>query len=209
LFVKRLLKVPFSPARGRFIGEDPIGFAGGDTNLYGYAFNSPSNFTDPSGEVVPVGLLIVLAGAAAGGVLGDFAITSLAGRKPIPTWKRLGAVAVGTGLGVAGGYGATAIAANAGLASLVASAGTATTQQGRERLTAAVKAAQSSQRGLSEFFKTGQRGPEITDSVLRAYRELAVQAIERYKTLQQPGWQDAIRIQQERIQQIDKVLNGR
>lgn len=34
---------------GRFISEDPIGFAGGDINLYGYVWNSPLSFTDPMG----------------------------------------------------------------------------------------------------------------------------------------------------------------
>ena len=34
---------------GRFISEDPIGFAGGDVNLYGYVRNKPLNFFDPFG----------------------------------------------------------------------------------------------------------------------------------------------------------------
>jgi RHS repeat-associated protein len=34
---------------GRFISEDPIGFKGGDINIYNYAWNSPNNFTDPLG----------------------------------------------------------------------------------------------------------------------------------------------------------------
>jgi len=34
---------------GRFIEKDPIGFAGGDTNLYRYVANNPVNWTDPSG----------------------------------------------------------------------------------------------------------------------------------------------------------------
>jgi RHS repeat-associated protein len=34
---------------GRFISQDPIGFAAGDANLYRYVGNSPTNFTDPSG----------------------------------------------------------------------------------------------------------------------------------------------------------------
>ncbi len=34
---------------GRFLSEDPIGFAGGDANLYRYIGNSPTNATDPSG----------------------------------------------------------------------------------------------------------------------------------------------------------------
>lgn len=34
---------------GRFISEDPIGFAGGDANLYRYAYGDPANSRDPSG----------------------------------------------------------------------------------------------------------------------------------------------------------------
>jgi RHS repeat-associated protein len=34
---------------GRFISEDPIGFRGGDVNLYGYVRNSPTNSFDPFG----------------------------------------------------------------------------------------------------------------------------------------------------------------
>ncbi|MBI5196646.1 MAG: DUF2778 domain-containing protein [Nitrospirae bacterium] len=34
---------------GRFISEDPVGFAGGDVNLYAYVGNNPVNFVDPFG----------------------------------------------------------------------------------------------------------------------------------------------------------------
>ena len=34
---------------GRFISEDPIGFAGGDINLYGYVGNRPLAYKDPLG----------------------------------------------------------------------------------------------------------------------------------------------------------------
>lgn len=39
----------YDPNLGRFISEDPIGFGGGDINLYGYVWNSPGSFTDPMG----------------------------------------------------------------------------------------------------------------------------------------------------------------
>lgn len=39
----------YSPKLQRFISEDPIGFAGGDTNLYAYVGNDPVNYTDASG----------------------------------------------------------------------------------------------------------------------------------------------------------------
>ena len=34
---------------GRFISQDPIGFEAGDANIYRYVFNSPLNYTDPTG----------------------------------------------------------------------------------------------------------------------------------------------------------------
>ena len=40
----------YSARLGRFISEDPIGFGGGDANLYRYALNAPTHFTDPSGK---------------------------------------------------------------------------------------------------------------------------------------------------------------
>jgi RHS repeat-associated protein len=39
----------YSPTLQRFISQDPIGFAGGDSNLYAYAGNSPLALIDPSG----------------------------------------------------------------------------------------------------------------------------------------------------------------
>jgi RHS repeat-associated protein len=36
---------------GRWLSEDPIGFDGGNANLYGYVHNGPSNGVDPSGLV--------------------------------------------------------------------------------------------------------------------------------------------------------------
>jgi RHS repeat-associated protein len=39
----------YHPALQRFISEDPIGFAGGDTNLYAYVWNSPMGLVDPLG----------------------------------------------------------------------------------------------------------------------------------------------------------------
>ena len=39
----------YDPQTGRFISEDPIGFAGASANLYEYVNGNPINFTDPSG----------------------------------------------------------------------------------------------------------------------------------------------------------------
>jgi len=40
----------YDSAAGRFTSEDPIGFAGGETNLFRYVQNSPTMFSDPSGH---------------------------------------------------------------------------------------------------------------------------------------------------------------
>jgi RHS repeat-associated protein len=48
----------YDPSIGRWTARDPIGFAGGDTNLYGYVASDPVNFVDPTGEVGIVGALI-------------------------------------------------------------------------------------------------------------------------------------------------------
>jgi RHS repeat-associated protein len=39
----------YDPVTGRWTAKDPILFAGGDTNLYGYVLNDPVNFIDPDG----------------------------------------------------------------------------------------------------------------------------------------------------------------
>ncbi|WP_253155892.1 RHS repeat-associated core domain-containing protein [Stieleria tagensis] len=41
----------YDPANGRFISQDPIGFASGDTNLYRYVGNNPLDYVDPSGNL--------------------------------------------------------------------------------------------------------------------------------------------------------------
>lgn len=42
----------FDSQAGRFLSEDPIGFSGGDINVYRYSFNDPVNLEDPSGLTV-------------------------------------------------------------------------------------------------------------------------------------------------------------
>ncbi|MGA9722039.1 MAG: RHS repeat-associated core domain-containing protein [Candidatus Binatus sp.] len=56
----------YSPNFQRFIAQDPMGFSGGDPNLYEYVRNSPPNYTDP------LGLLVGTIGVSAGGQWGPF-----------------------------------------------------------------------------------------------------------------------------------------
>jgi len=39
----------YDPSIGRFVSVDPIGFEGGDVNLYAYVGSNPANFNDPYG----------------------------------------------------------------------------------------------------------------------------------------------------------------
>ncbi len=39
----------YDPETGRWTAKDPIGFAGGDSDLYGYCLNDPVNLNDPQG----------------------------------------------------------------------------------------------------------------------------------------------------------------
>lgn len=39
----------YDPSIGRWLSEDPLGFEAGDSNLYRYVGNGPTNATDPSG----------------------------------------------------------------------------------------------------------------------------------------------------------------
>ncbi|MEU6426623.1 RHS repeat-associated core domain-containing protein [Microbispora sp. NPDC046973] len=67
----------YSPTLQRFISEDPIGVAGG-TNLYAYAANSPTNYTDPTGNnPMLVGCLV---GGLTDGAI-DYLSQRLSGRK--------------------------------------------------------------------------------------------------------------------------------
>ncbi|EST28814.1 RHS repeat-associated core domain-containing protein [Streptomyces niveus] len=84
----------YDPESGRFISQDPIGYAGG-TNLYEYALSSPTTYTDPTGNSP------VLAGCVIGG-LGEAGLDwlgqPLSGRKV--DWGQVGMSAA---LGCAGG----------------------------------------------------------------------------------------------------------
>ena len=51
----------YDPQTGRFLQEDPLGFAAGDANLYRYVFNNPVNLTDPGGRAVAVVVPVVVA----------------------------------------------------------------------------------------------------------------------------------------------------
>lgn len=107
----------YSPTRQRFMSEDPIGFEGGDVNLYAYVFNSPLTDNDPTGEIAPLAAAGV---ACVGGAVGGIAVV-LSGRKVV-TWR---AAAIGAGVGCVGGVGVLGLWAAGTMAWAAASGGSA------------------------------------------------------------------------------------
>jgi RHS repeat-associated protein len=57
----------YDPDVGRWTAKDPIFFAGGDTDLYGYVLNDPINRVDPYGQT---GIVGAATGAITGGIGG-------------------------------------------------------------------------------------------------------------------------------------------
>jgi RHS repeat-associated protein len=87
---------------GRFISQDPIGFTAGDTNLYRYVNNSPTNATDPMGEVANVA-----AGAGFGAVFGGLYALAHDLETGNFGWGTFGNVARGAAVGAAVGAAAS------------------------------------------------------------------------------------------------------
>jgi RHS repeat-associated protein len=88
----------YDPETGRWTAKDPIGFAGGDPNLYGYVLGDPVNLVDPSG------LLFGFVGDAIDGV------TDAVGGFVEDNWQSLlvgGACVLAPGLGCGAALGIT------------------------------------------------------------------------------------------------------
>jgi RHS repeat-associated protein len=58
----------YDPQTGRWTTRDPLGFAGGDTNLYGYVLQNPVSMTDPTGLYTGVDDAAFIVGGALIGV---------------------------------------------------------------------------------------------------------------------------------------------
>jgi RHS repeat-associated protein len=82
----------YDPTTGRYLQADPLGLVAG-TSLYGYAFQSPLRYIDPTGEI-PAIIVPMLAGAAVGMVAGYLQTGCVEGA----AWG----AAIGAGFGYAG-----------------------------------------------------------------------------------------------------------
>jgi RHS repeat-associated protein len=61
----------YSPELGRFISRDPLGYGGGSMGLYEYGAGNPAVNVDPSGEIIPLLVIlgIVIVGALIAGAM--------------------------------------------------------------------------------------------------------------------------------------------
>ena len=85
----------YDPISGRFLTKDPIGFAGGDVNLYRYVQNNPLNFTGPTGEIFPVLLVPYLAGVLIGTVSIGYIAPYFIDVSPLPQGSPPGSLSPG------------------------------------------------------------------------------------------------------------------
>ncbi len=98
----------YDPQTGRWTAKDPIGFSGGDTNLYSYVVGDPINYFDPDGL-----LLIQVIGGVLGGAAGG--MVAVATGQSVVAGVLSGAV---SGVGLGGG-----VLVNTGLGALSGVAG--------------------------------------------------------------------------------------
>jgi hypothetical protein len=81
----------YDPSTGRFASEDPIGFYGGDANLYRYVWNESSNYRDPSGWW---GTGVIVSAGAGWGLSPAMAAGSISGQNGV-FWGGPGGVNTG------------------------------------------------------------------------------------------------------------------
>ena len=96
------------PTLQRFISEDPLEFAAGDSNLYAYVLNNPTAYTDPTGEFPWAAPLIGCLIGGGSSAAGDY----MSGRKI--NWPAAAAGCAAGGFGGAGAGRAAAAAAGRG-----------------------------------------------------------------------------------------------
>jgi RHS repeat-associated protein len=135
----------------RFIGEDPLGIAAGDPNLFVYTKNNPTNFRDPTGQFVPQA---VVAGAlcAAGAVAGSYTYQQLAGRKTSFAGF-LGSAAAGCVGGLGLGW-AIGIALEAAIPSIMVGGGQVTVWGGFGSVGPQLATAKAAEIGATTIYQT-------------------------------------------------------
>ncbi|MBY0578586.1 MAG: hypothetical protein K2P57_06025 [Burkholderiales bacterium] len=90
----------YDPTIGRFLSEDPLGFAAG-INFYAYVNNNPINANDPSGQAAVIDNLIGAGIAGTVDIAAQYTQAQLAGKPFNWDWKQTG-VATGFGFATSG-----------------------------------------------------------------------------------------------------------
>jgi RHS repeat-associated protein len=85
----------YMPEIGKWTAKDPILFAGGDSNLYGYVQNDPINYIDPEGKI-----LANIGGAIVGGIVGGI-VNAATHSESGQVWEAFKVGAIG---GAVGGF---------------------------------------------------------------------------------------------------------
>jgi len=117
----------YDPETGRWTAKDPIRFAGGDPNLYGYVLNDPVNLVDPYGLL--------------GGPFGPLNRRGINTRTAIEVSRHSNALALAGTIAAVGGTAGTTAAARGGALVCRAVSSAAASSRGREALKTACLAA--------------------------------------------------------------------
>ncbi|MCC5645384.1 VWD domain-containing protein [Nostoc sp. CHAB 5824] len=99
----------YDSSLGRFTAVDPLGISAGDTNLYRYTFNNPLIYTDPSGNLVFLPIVIAAGIGAFTGAATDAAIQGVMIGIGVQEEFDWGSVGVSAGLGAICGGGTAAL----------------------------------------------------------------------------------------------------
>jgi RHS repeat-associated protein len=198
----------YDPNVGRWLSEDPIGFAAGDPNLYRYVGNSPTMHTDPTGEIPPLIIIGIGIGAFFGAMSSANVANAPAPGDPVfpdtgPGGGEPENVLIGAGVG-----GAVAGAAR-GISGIVGRGAATSTKFVGMTNNQIVKSIGGDQlKLLKGWMGTGPAGARnaigkplpkgLTKYSLRAYREIAVRQIKANN--------DPIGTQAERLKLINQAL---
>ena len=77
----------YDPRIGRYITSDPIGLRGG-LNTFGYVYSNPLGLIDPTGEFVPLIILIPVVGGIINGIFEEINKTQNRGQIELPPSSR-------------------------------------------------------------------------------------------------------------------------
>jgi RHS repeat-associated protein len=193
----------YSPTLGRWTSLDPLSYAAGDVNLYRTVFNAPTVYTDPTGLIAPL-LIMIVGGAAAGWwLLGPGAGTANAPApgqenfRPPPRSFVEDALAGIPGAILGGSVGlVAAVVVPGGVGAAASSGGTTAAITGQGMTNAAI---------MRAFFQ-GQTlaRTEANIAAMRWYLQIARNALARYQQMGYTG--PGVATQTQRIQQILQQL---